>query len=174
MNHVVRNAVVLPKNEVFFNFFLFLRFKLTEVILLHYIFLGKSTWSASYFLPLFFPPSVLYCNFEGEEWQVNECTCLHSPTKEGTANKNDLVESITHAAQINKNIAERGFNGLLSTLLSAMKEGKCVKLIGFSSFSVVDRASRIGRNPRTGELVPIPPRWVVKFRQGKDLSLKIQ
>ena len=89
-------------------------------------------------------------------------------------NKNDLVASIAHAAQISKNAAERGFNGLLSTLLSAMKEGKCVKLIGFSSFSVVDRASRTGRNPRTGELVPITPRWVVKFRQGKDLSLKIQ
>ena len=41
-----------------------------------------------------------------------------------TVNKNDLVASIAHAAQISKNAAERGFNGLLSTLLSAMKEGK--------------------------------------------------
>jgi DNA-binding protein HU-beta len=89
-------------------------------------------------------------------------------------NKNDLVEFIAHSAQISKNAAERGLNGLLSTLSSAMKDGKCVKLIGFGSFSVVDRASRTGRNPKTGELVPIPPRRVVKFRPGKALAQKIQ
>lgn len=89
-------------------------------------------------------------------------------------NKSDLVESIAQSAQITKNAAERGLNGLLSTLSAAMQEGKRVTLSGFGSFSVVDRAPRIGRNPKTGEKVPIPPRRVVKFRPGKELSVKIE
>jgi DNA-binding protein HU-beta len=89
-------------------------------------------------------------------------------------NKNDLIESIAHSAQISKIAAERGLNGLLSTLSAAMKEGKRVTLVGFGSFSVVDRAPRIGRNPKTGETVPIPSRRVVKFRPGKELSGKVQ
>ncbi|WP_448874164.1 HU family DNA-binding protein [Desulfobulbus propionicus] len=89
-------------------------------------------------------------------------------------NKNDLIESIAHSAQISKIAAERGLNGLLSTLSAAMQEGKRVTLVGFGSFSVVARAPRTGRNPKTGETVPIPPRRVVKFRPGKELSVKVQ
>ncbi len=88
-------------------------------------------------------------------------------------NKNDLIESIAISAQISKVAAERGLNGLLSTMSAAMKDGKRVTLVGFGSFSVVDRAPRTGRNPKTGETVRIPPRKVVKFRPGKDLSGKV-
>ena len=88
-------------------------------------------------------------------------------------NKNDLIESIAISAQISKVAAERGLNGLLSTMSAAMKDGKRVTLVGFGSFSVVDRALRTGRNPKIGETVQIPPRKVVKFRPGKDLSGKV-
>jgi DNA-binding protein HU-beta len=88
-------------------------------------------------------------------------------------NKNDLIESIAISAQISKVAAERGLNGLLSTMSAAMKDGKRVTLVGFGSFSVVDRAPSTGRNPKTGETVRIPPRKVVKFRPGKDLSGKV-
>ncbi|MDD2464214.1 MAG: HU family DNA-binding protein [Desulfobulbus sp.] len=89
-------------------------------------------------------------------------------------NKNDLIESIAHSAQISKIAAERGLNGLLSTLSAAREEGKRVTLVCFGRFSVVDRGPRIGRNPKTAETVPIPPRRVVKFRPGKELSGKVQ
>lgn len=89
-------------------------------------------------------------------------------------NKNELIESIALSAQITKLAAERGLNGLLSTLSTAMQAGKRVTLVGFGSFTVVERAPRKGRNPKTGETVPIPHRRVVKFRPGKDLSGKIQ
>ena len=89
-------------------------------------------------------------------------------------NKNDLIESIAVSAQISKIAAEKGLNGLLSTMSAAMKDGKRVTLVGFGSFSVVDRAPRVGRNPKTGEAGRIPPRIVVKFRPGKNLSGKIQ
>jgi len=89
-------------------------------------------------------------------------------------NKNDLIESIADSAQISKSLAARGLDGLLSTLRAAMLSGKQVRLLGFGSFSVVERAPRIGRNPKTGEVVPIPPRRVVRFRPGKELLMKFE
>lgn len=89
-------------------------------------------------------------------------------------NKNDLVTSIATSAQISKSAAERGLNGLLSSLAAAMSDGKRVTLNGFGSFTIVVRASRTGRNPKTGETVRIPSRRMVKFRPGKSLSVKVQ
>ena len=89
-------------------------------------------------------------------------------------NKNDLIKSIAQSAQISRVTAEMGLNGLLSALEAAMKEGQRVTLVGFGSLSVVDRAPRTGRNPKTGETVPIPSRRVVRFRPGKELADKIQ
>ena len=89
-------------------------------------------------------------------------------------NKNDLIKSIAQSAQISRVTAEMGLNGLLSALEAAMKEGQRVTLVGFGSFSVVDRAPSTGRNPKTGETVPIPSRRVVRFRPGKELADKIQ
>jgi len=89
-------------------------------------------------------------------------------------NKNDLVDSIASAADISKVAAEKGLNGLLSSMAEAMEEGERVTLVGFGSFSIVERAPRVGRNPKTGEKIAIPPRKVVKFRPGRKLSEKVQ
>lgn len=89
-------------------------------------------------------------------------------------NKSDLIESIASSAKISKVAAEKGLNGMLTTMSAAMEDGERVTLVGFGSFCVVDRAPRLGRNPKTGESVPIPPRRAVKFRPGKELSKKIQ
>lgn len=89
-------------------------------------------------------------------------------------NKSDLIESIASSAKISKVAAEKGLNGMLTTMSAAMEDGERVTLVGFGSFCVVDRAPRLGRNPKTGESVPIPSRRAVKFRPGKELSKKIQ
>lgn len=89
-------------------------------------------------------------------------------------NKKDLIRSIAESAQVSRTTAERGLNGLLAALESAMKEGQRVTVVGFGSFSVVERAPRTGRNPKTGEMVPIPSRRVVRFRAGKELAGKIE
>lgn len=89
-------------------------------------------------------------------------------------NKSDLVASIAKAANISKMAAERGLNSMLNTMAEAMEDGERVTLVGFGSFAVVDRAPRLGRNPKTGEKVAIPPRRGVKFRPGKDLARKLQ
>ncbi len=89
-------------------------------------------------------------------------------------NKSDLIKTIAESANISKVAAERGLNGMLSTMAEAMEEGERVTLVGFGSFAVVERAPRQGRNPKTGEPVPIPARRVVKFRPGRHLIKKVQ
>jgi len=91
-----------------------------------------------------------------------------------TMNKTDLIKSIARSAQISKVAAEKGLNGMISTMSEAIEDGERVTLSGFGSFSIVERAPRIGRNPKTGESVHIPPRKAVKFRPGKELTQKVQ
>ncbi len=89
-------------------------------------------------------------------------------------NKNDLIETIANTAEISKASAERGLNSMLTMMSTAMEDGERVTLAGFGSFTVVDRAPRTGRNPKTGDVVPIPSRKAVKFKPGKHLSEKLQ
>ncbi|HEB49947.1 MAG TPA: HU family DNA-binding protein [Desulfobulbus sp.] len=89
-------------------------------------------------------------------------------------NKSDLVDSLAKAANISKVAAERGLNSLLTSMASAIQEGERVTLVGFGSFSLVERAPRVGRNPKTGETVRIPPRRAVRFRPGKELADRLQ
>ena len=88
-------------------------------------------------------------------------------------NKGDLVESIACSANISKVDAERALLGMLSTMTDAMQGGERVNLVGFGSFSIVDRAPRLGRNPKTGEPVAIPSRRGIKFNPGRALLEKI-
>ncbi len=89
-------------------------------------------------------------------------------------NKNDLVKSIAKSANISKVVAERGLNGMLSTISNAIECGERVTLAGFGSFSLVKRAPRLGRNPKTGEPVEIPSRRSVRFNPGSKLVQKIR
>jgi DNA-binding protein HU-beta len=89
-------------------------------------------------------------------------------------NKDDIVASLAKSANISKIAAERGLNGLLSTITEAIEDGDRVNLVGFGSFSLIDRAPRLGRNPKTGEAVTIPSRRSIKFNPGKKLIQKIR
>ena len=89
-------------------------------------------------------------------------------------NKSDLINSIARSANISKVAAERGLQGMLDNMCAAMEDGERINFAGFGSFSTIERASRIGRNPKTGEEVTIPPRRGVKFRPGKALTAIIQ
>ena len=54
--------------------------------------------------------------------------------------------------------------------LKALKQGDSIRLPGIGTFKVVERAARMGRNPRTGEQISIPARRQVKFTASKSLS----
>ena len=89
-------------------------------------------------------------------------------------NKSDLIDHISQSAEVSKQAADRALSATLDGIRQALKKGKVVQIIGFGTFSVGRRAGRTGRNPRTGELIPIAARRVVTFHASSKLKELIQ
>ena len=85
-------------------------------------------------------------------------------------NKSELVEAIAKEADISKAAAGRALDATISAITASLKKGGMVTLVGFGSFYVGKRASRTGRNPRTGDTIKIKSAKVPKFRAGKALK----
>ena len=85
-------------------------------------------------------------------------------------NKTELIEHITHNADLSKMGAARALEATLSAVRQTLKKGGTVSLVGFGTFEVSKRAARTGRNPRTGEQLRIKARKVPKFTPGKALK----
>lgn len=79
-------------------------------------------------------------------------------------NKAHLVEAVALDANISKIEARKAVDSIIRVTVQALREGERLTLTGLGSFSVQQRSERIGRNPRTGAAVKIPPRKVIKFR----------
>lgn len=89
-------------------------------------------------------------------------------------NKSDLIAAVADAAEITKSTANKSIASFLDVVTAALaNEGK-VTLSGFGTFSIVERAARSGRNPRTGKRLTIPARNVVRFKTGKNLAESIE
>lgn len=69
--------------------------------------------------------------------------------------------------------AERKFDAILATIEETLKAGEEINFIGWGKFEVVEKAERIGRNPKTGEEIIIPAKKTVKFKAGKTLVEKM-
>ena len=85
-------------------------------------------------------------------------------------NKMDIIELVAKSADISKMSAGRAVDAALEAIVVALKAGDNVTLAGFGTFLSVQRAARTGRNPRTGETIPIEPTTVPRFRAGKALK----
>ena len=85
-------------------------------------------------------------------------------------NKTDLIDHISNKADISKAAAGRALDALVGAIRTTLKKGGSVTLVGFGTFVVGKRASRTGRNPRTGETIKIKSAKVPKFRPGKGLK----
>ena len=85
-------------------------------------------------------------------------------------NKSDLIEHIATQADISKAAATRALDATIGAVKSTLRKGGTVSLVGFGTFAVGKRASRVGRNPRTGAASKIKPAKVPKFRPGKALK----
>jgi DNA-binding protein HU-beta len=82
-----------------------------------------------------------------------------------TMNKSQLIDAL--AARIgDRRTAASAVDGLLSTIVEAVKSGESVSLTGFGVFEARARAARVGRNPRTGQTVAVPAATVPAFRPG--------
>lgn len=87
--------------------------------------------------------------------------------------KSELVEAIATDADVSKGKAEKALHSVLSNISNALADGQRVSFVGFGSFSVVDRPARDGRNPKTGEVIKIPAKKVVKFNAGASLKSRV-
>jgi DNA-binding protein HU-beta len=89
-------------------------------------------------------------------------------------NKTDLINAIAEAAGLTKADATKALNATTAAIANAVKNDDKVALVGFGTFSVSERPGRTGKNPRTGEVIEIPAKKVVKFKAGAELADKVK
>ncbi len=85
-------------------------------------------------------------------------------------NKTEIIEAMADAADISKAAAGRALDGMVEAIVTSMKQGEQVSLVGFGTFSVRERAAREGRNPQTGETIQIKASKIPSFKAGKGLK----
>lgn len=81
-----------------------------------------------------------------------------------TLTRMDLSEAVFREVGLSRNESAQLVESVLQHISDALVRGEQVKISSFGTFSVRDKGSRIGRNPKTGEEVPIEPRRVLSFR----------
>ncbi|MGI6714036.1 MAG: HU family DNA-binding protein [Bacilli bacterium] len=89
-------------------------------------------------------------------------------------NKVDLIDLVAAKAHITKKEAEAAINALVEGTEEALVRGEDVKVSGFGSFAVKQRAARKGVNPKTGKAIDIPATKAVVFKPSKLLKEKVQ
>ncbi len=88
--------------------------------------------------------------------------------------KVDMAESLFDKLGLNKQEARELVDLCFEELIASLASGEPVKLSGFGNFALRDKKERPGRNPRTGEKIPVPARRVVTFRPGKKLKARVE
>ena len=83
---------------------------------------------------------------------------------EKTLTRMDLSEAVFREVGLSRNESSELVEAVLQHMSDALAAGETVKISSFGTFSVRDKNERIGRNPKTGEEVPITPRRVLSFR----------
>jgi DNA-binding protein HU-beta len=84
--------------------------------------------------------------------------------------KNDLIAQVADKSGLSKADAGKALDAVLDTITSALASGDEVRIIGFGTFSVSNRAATTGRNPRTGEVIQIAASKQPKFKAGSPLK----
>ena len=92
---------------------------------------------------------------------------------ETTVTRAQLAESVYQEVGLSRNDSAQIVDVILEEISQALIKGDMVKLSSFGSFQVRSKAQRVGRNPKTGEEVPILPRRVLVFRASHVLKDKI-
>ena len=88
----------------------------------------------------------------------------------GALTRNDLTEAVYRDIGLSRTESATLVEEVLNEVIDTLENGENVKIAGFGSFTIRDKATRIGRNPKTGEEVPIEPRRVLSFRASSMLK----
>ncbi len=88
--------------------------------------------------------------------------------------KKDIVIKITDQTGIKQVDVKKVVQKTFDTIVDSLAKGEKVELRNFGVFKVKERRARTGRNPRTGQSVPVPPRKVAVFKPGLDMKKKVR
>lgn len=88
--------------------------------------------------------------------------------------KADIANRLFDEVGLNKREAKEFVDAYFEIIKTALEEGENVKLSGFGNFQLRDKKERPGRNPKTGEEIPISARRVVTFRPGQKLRARVE
>lgn len=89
-------------------------------------------------------------------------------------NKTELIEEIAGEAGLTKTDAKKALEAFMNVTEKTLKKEDKITLVGFGTFSISERSARTGRNPRTGEVLNIKAKKVVKFKPGSELSKNVE
>ena len=88
--------------------------------------------------------------------------------------KADMAEKLFEELGLNKREAKELVELFFEEIRAALEHGRQVKLSGFGNFDLREKNERPGRNPKTGEEIPISARRVVTFRSGQKLKARVE
>src|SRR5690554_7489891 len=109
-------------------------------------------------------------------WQIskNDSTPNCEGNKGMSLTKADLAAALFDEVGLNKREAKEFVDAWFETIRQALEDGDHVKLSGFGNFQLRDKNQRPGRNPKTGEEIPISARRVVTFKPGQKLRARVE
>jgi integration host factor subunit alpha len=90
-----------------------------------------------------------------------------------TLTRADLAEAVFQKVGLPRNESAELVESVIREVIGCLERGENVKLSSFGSFGVRDKRERVGRNPKTGDVVPITPRRVLVFRASNIMKQRI-
>ena len=87
--------------------------------------------------------------------------------------KSDLIDQLAEKLQIQRAKAEQFVNVMFDSMVEALQRGDRIEIRGFGSFGLNYRPPRVGRNPKSGEKVHVPEKYVPHFKAGKELRERV-
>ncbi|MFZ0635623.1 MAG: HU family DNA-binding protein [Candidatus Acidiferrales bacterium] len=90
--------------------------------------------------------------------------------KERTMTKADLIEEVTRITELPRKESEMVVETIFDSIIEALQKSDKIEIRGFGSFRTRQRRGRIGRNPKTGAKVDVPPKKIPFFKPSKELK----
>jgi nucleoid DNA-binding protein len=88
--------------------------------------------------------------------------------------KKDIILKVSDQSNLKQIDVKKVVQKTFDCIIEALARGEKIELRNFGVFKIKQRKSRTGRNPRTGQVVPVPPRKVVIFKPGLEMKHKIK
>lgn len=88
--------------------------------------------------------------------------------------KKDIILKVSDETKLKQVDVKKVVQKTFDCIVDALARGEKIELRNFGVFKIKQRKSRTGRNPRTGQVVPVPPRKVVVFKPGLEMKKKVK